>query len=150
PGQLSQRDDEIDLIMLERAWVDAIRRRDAAVVSRIMAEDFEGIDPAGNVFTQATYLPDLRTGVFGDQPIVLDEIKARIFGESAVVTSRIKISTHPTLGRLTNVYVRRKGRWQCVASHMGADGEHPQSASTPSEPNMTGTSRIQPNFGSIW
>ena len=47
--------------MLERAWADAITRRDEAVINRIMADDFEGIDPVGNVFTKATYLPDLET-----------------------------------------------------------------------------------------
>ena len=45
-------DDAIDLEMLERAWVDALNRRDAAVVSRIMADDFAGIDSAGTTFTR--------------------------------------------------------------------------------------------------
>ena len=83
--------------MLERAWAAAIPRRDAAIVNRIMADDFEGIDPVGNVFTKATYLPDLRNGAFGVQPIELDEIKTRLFGETAVVTSRIKIANRPSL-----------------------------------------------------
>ena len=52
----------IDLEMLERAWVDAVNRRDAAVVSRIVADDFGGIDSAGNRFTKAAYLLDLRNG----------------------------------------------------------------------------------------
>ena len=68
--------------MLERAWADAITRRDAAVINRIMADDFEGIDPAGNIFTKATYMPDLRNGVFASAPIELDEIKTRIFGDT--------------------------------------------------------------------
>jgi RNA polymerase sigma factor (sigma-70 family) len=111
------RDDELDIVMLERAWVDAIPRRDAAIVNRIMADDFEGIDPVANIFTKATYMPDLRNGVFTNQPIELDEIKTRLFGDTAVVTSRIKISGYSTRGRMTNVYIKRQGRWQCVASH---------------------------------
>jgi RNA polymerase sigma factor (sigma-70 family) len=111
------RGDELDVIMLDRAWVDAIPRRDAAVVNRILADDFEGVDTAGNLFTKASYLPDLRNGAFGVQTIELDEIKTRLFGETAVVTSRIKIAGHPTRGRMTNVYIKRQGRWQCVASH---------------------------------
>jgi ketosteroid isomerase-like protein len=111
------RDDELDVVLLERAWVDAIPRRDAAIVNRIMADDFAGIDPVGNIFTKATYMPDLRNGVFTNQPIELDEIKVRLFGETAVVTSRIKVAGYPTHGRMTNIYVKRRGRWQCVASH---------------------------------
>ena len=34
-----------------------------------------------------------------------------------MVTSRLKIPGYPTHGRMTNVYVKRQGRWQCVASH---------------------------------
>jgi hypothetical protein len=111
------RDDELDVVMLERAWADAIPRRDAAVVSRILADDFEGIDQVGNLITKATYLPDLRNGLFTTESIELDEIKTRLFGETAVVTSRIKVKKFPTWGRMTNVYVKRRGRWQCVASH---------------------------------
>jgi len=128
------RDEALDVELLERAWVDAIPRRDAAIIGRIMADDFEGIDPAGNIFTKATYMPDLRKGVFTTQPIELDEIKTRIFGETAVVTSRIKIQRFPTRGRMTNVYVKRQGRWQCVASHASgiAAGACPVTGTAPS------------------
>jgi RNA polymerase sigma factor (sigma-70 family) len=115
--EAARSDDEVDIVLLERAWAQAIPRRDAAIVNRIMADDFEGIDPVGNLFTKATYLPDLKNGVFTDQPIELDAIKVRLFGATAVATSRIKIPNYPTHGRLTNVYVKRQGRWQCVASH---------------------------------
>jgi RNA polymerase sigma factor (sigma-70 family) len=114
---VAARGDELDVIMLDRAWVDAIPRRDAAIVDRILADDFEGIDAAGKLFAKANYLPDLRNGAFGVQTIELDEIKTRLFGETAVVTSRIKIAGHLTPGRITNVYFKRLGRWQCVASH---------------------------------
>jgi len=116
-GETGPRDNSLDVEMLERAWVDAIPRRDVAIVNRIIAEDFAGIDPVGNTFTKAAYLHDLRNGVFTPKPIELDEIKTRIFGETAVVTSRIKIKEGPTWGRMTNVYVKLRGRWQCVASH---------------------------------
>ena len=42
--EVSRRDDELDVVMLERAWVEAIPRRDAAIVNRILTDDFEGID----------------------------------------------------------------------------------------------------------
>ena len=115
--EAARSDDEIDIEMLEHAWAQAIPRRDAAIVNRIMADDFEGIDPVGNIFTKATYMPDLRHGVFSDQPVELDELKVRLFGATALATSRIRIAGNSTQGRLTNVYVKRQGRWQCVASH---------------------------------
>src|SRR5262249_59211993 len=55
--EAARSDDELDIVMLERAWVQAIPRRDAAIVNRVLADDFQGIDPVGNIFTKATYLP---------------------------------------------------------------------------------------------
>ena len=117
-GQFPVADDAVDLEMLERAWVDALNRRDASVVSRIIAEDFAGIDSAGSGFTKASYLLDVCNGAFPAEPIVQDEVKIRLFGDSAVVTSRIKLQTGPRWNGSTNVYVKRQGRWCCVASQM--------------------------------
>jgi hypothetical protein len=61
-------DDEIDLTMLERAWADAIPRRDLAVISRILADDFEGIEPLGDTISKTAYLADLRRGVLSAEP----------------------------------------------------------------------------------
>jgi RNA polymerase sigma factor (sigma-70 family) len=109
-------DDAIDLDMLERAWVDALNRRDADVVSRIMADDFAAIDSAGSGFTRESYLLDVRNGVIPAEPIVQEEIKIRLFGDSAVVTSRIKNRRGARGDGLINVYVKRQDRWRCVAS----------------------------------
>ena len=114
--------DEVDLAMLERAWADAISRRDEAVIGRILADDFEGIEPLGAAFSRAKYVADLRSGAFGDQPVVVDEIKARLFGDFAVVTSRISAGNVPAPGRTSHIYARRQGRWLCVAAH-GSSGE---------------------------
>ena len=81
--------------MLERAWAEAIPRRDEVVIGRILADDFEGIEPLGAAFSKEEYLADLRSGTFGDQPLVVDEIKARLFGDFAVVTSRISAGNVP-------------------------------------------------------
>ena len=124
PGQMPEgareapvSEDVLDLEMLERAWVDAVNRRDMAVVRRIIADDFSTIDSAGNTSNRSDYLLGVLNGVSSNQPIALDEIKTRIFGETAAITSRIKIKTAPSSGRMTNVYVKRLGHWRCVASH---------------------------------
>jgi ketosteroid isomerase-like protein len=118
----SSSDDQVEVEMLERAWAAAIPRRDVAVVNRILAEDYEGIDPVGNRFSKSTYIPDLKNGVFASTPIELDEVQTRVLGDTAIVTSRIKVHTWPTPCRQTNVYAKRRGRWQCVASHACAIG----------------------------
>jgi len=121
-GENSRSNDELDVVMLERAWADAIPRRDDAVVDRILADGFKGVDSHANVFSKATYLRDLRDGVFSAAPIEIDEINTQIFGETVVVTMRLMTKIAPTWGRRTNVYVKWQGRWQCVASHSSSSG----------------------------
>ncbi len=122
--QATPSDAAIDIEMLERAWAAAIPRRDVATVNRIIADDYEGIDPT---FTKATYLSDLRGKGAAALSIELDEIKTRVFGDTAVAITRFKVSTDPHLGWTTHLYVRRQGRWQCVAAHASWTGK----ASTP-------------------
>ncbi len=68
-GENRRSNDELDVVMLERAWADAIARRDDAVVNRIMADDFAGIDSVANVSSKETYLRDLRNGVLSAAPV---------------------------------------------------------------------------------
>jgi ketosteroid isomerase-like protein len=111
-------DDQVDLEMIERAWADAIARRDTAVVHRILADDFEGIDQAGDSFDKPAALHDLAKGSFLDvSSAALEQVEARAVGETGVVTSRFKVRDSSARGRLTHVYTRRRGRWQCIGSH---------------------------------
>jgi ketosteroid isomerase-like protein len=58
----------------------------------------------------------------GAERVKVDEVVVRVFGEAAVVTGRTVASsggakpTTVTL-RFTDVFVRRAGHWQVVASH---------------------------------
>jgi len=54
---------------------------------------------------------------------VADEMKARVYGDAAVVTYRwtsketFKGQDISGQSRWTDTWVKRAGRWQCVASH---------------------------------
>ena len=111
-------DEQVNLEMLERAWTDAATRHDATVVNRILADDFEGIDQAGDTFDKPAAVRDLLQGTFiTDHFTELEQVKTRVFGDNAIVTSRFKARNSPARGLVTHVYILRRGRWQCVASH---------------------------------
>jgi ketosteroid isomerase-like protein len=117
-------DDAIDLDMLERAWVDALNRKNAAVVGRIIADDFVCIDSAGNRSNRQLYLANIRIGDIPGESISQQEIDVRLFDASAVVTSRIARASKQGSHGYLNVYVKRQDRWRCVASQaswIGAD-----------------------------
>jgi RNA polymerase sigma factor (sigma-70 family) len=126
----------LDVVVLQRAWFDAVSRGDAAVVDRILADDFMGIGADGNVFTKAAYVSDLRHGVFSTETSELDEMTTRILGDTAVVTFRNKAKGSQRSVRVTAIYTKREGRWQCVASHGCSIG-----ASTRSEVTTPGQAR---------
>jgi RNA polymerase sigma factor (sigma-70 family) len=117
-GTGSKTDDQIDLEMLERAWADAIARSDTAVVNRILADEFQGSDQAGDSFDKPAALHDLAKGSFQNiSSAALEQVDARVIGETGVVTGRFKVRDSSARGLLTHVYARRRGRWQCIGSH---------------------------------
>jgi RNA polymerase sigma factor (sigma-70 family) len=109
---------ELDVAMLERSWLSALERSDRDVVDRILADGFEGVDPAGRTFAKDTYLQEVAKGAYALGLIEPIEIAVRSFGDTAVLTSRIRIKSFEPNWRYTKVYVKRQGRWQCVAWHV--------------------------------
>jgi hypothetical protein len=111
---------------LARAWVAG----DRVTIERVIAPDWTTTGPDGTVRTRAQVLGEVfDTHVHGIQKITIDAIDVRLFGEAAVVSGR----TH-ALGefagerydvriRFTDVFVRRKGQWQAVASHASLLGD---------------------------
>jgi len=114
---------EQELIKLENDWADAWIKRDLAFFDRIMADDYTWTSPWGEVFTKAHNLALVRSGEDVITSWVLAELEVRVYGDAAVVTgcSTIKetykgedVSGHE---RWTHTWVKRAGRWQCVAGH---------------------------------
>ena len=114
---------EEELIKLENEWANAWVKSDVAFHDRIMSDDFTWTSPRGIVLAKSEDLAELK---FGDSVVtswVLDEMKVRVYGNAAVVTGRSTIKvTHrgkefSSQERWTDTWVKRAGRWQCVAAH---------------------------------
>jgi ketosteroid isomerase-like protein len=115
---------EQQLIQLERDWCTAQLKRDAALLGRILADDYTGVSSRGVSESKAQALASLndRTNAFtfcND-----DNFKVRIYGDVAVVTARASrsgtfngVAYKDRRTMYTDVFVRKDGRWQCVASH---------------------------------
>jgi ketosteroid isomerase-like protein len=113
---------EQELIKLEREWGDAFVKQDAAVYDRIEAADFVGTDALGGVYTRAQDIAGVKNGEWKVQSFQLSDMKVRVYGDAAVVMGQFSQKaqhkgvdrTH--VGRFTDTWVRRGGRWQVVAS----------------------------------
>ena len=114
---------EQQLMQLERDWCTANVKKDVAVISRILADDYTGVGSRGTAQTKAETLADLNDKTSGFTSCVDGNVKVRIYGEAAVVTGLgTRGGTYkgvPFKDRQflwTDTFVRREGRWQCVAS----------------------------------
>lgn len=104
---------------LARAEVE----RDAATLGRLIAHDFEGVDPAGEAMDRAEVLAAYLSGGVVLHKVRWDELNVRVFGQAGLVTGRSRIEGITPAGtfqgrfRFTDVYVLREGEWRLVASH---------------------------------
>ena len=110
---------------LIKAWVD----KDRSTIDSLLAADWRVTDPAGQVLTKAQVMKELETGERKLESGSIDDVDVRLFGAVAVVTGR----THATGSyqgntvtvklRFTDVFVKRRGQWQAVASQATVIGQ---------------------------
>jgi hypothetical protein len=115
------RTPEEELVALERQWLDAEVRGDVAALDKMFAGDFIGTAPGGNIVTKEDIVPPAEYEGRGRFPgATLKETVVRIHGTTAVVMGLVGVAhpTEPGELRFTKVYVKREGRWICVAAHL--------------------------------
>jgi ketosteroid isomerase-like protein len=116
-------DVEAVITQLERHWAAAIVKKDAAVLDRMLAEEFNGTSPTAHTFNKGFAVEDLKSGKYAVASMDLDEISVNPYGDVAVAfTSQKEKSEYAgkdTSGHyhFTDVWARKGGRWQVVASH---------------------------------
>jgi len=109
------------LMQMERDWTEAGLKKDVATLDKILADDWVGEGFTGAT-TKAQALADLKSGDSKQDSVTLGEMKVRVFGNTAVVTGtddeKSSYKGKDTSGHWiwTDVFVKRQGRWQAVAS----------------------------------
>jgi hypothetical protein len=122
PGDALLKEAEQKLRSIEREWATAVKQHDTNKVAQIEAEEFGFTDPGGNLWDRRRVLETIKSGDLEIDAFEFSDFKVRLYGETAVVTFRI-VWTAQFRGadisgpqRMTDVFVMRDGRWQCVAS----------------------------------
>ena len=116
--------DEAVLLEMQQALAKAWLTRDWPTLERIIAPEWTSTGPDGRASDRARVLAQVfETGVHKIHALKIDEVEARVFGDAAVVTGRthgvgeFNSVRYDVVIRFTDVFVRRAGRWQAVASH---------------------------------
>jgi len=107
---------------MEDAWVNAIVHKDINVLNHVIADDFGGLSPNGFAYTKQEAISDVQSGSYVVDSMVLENVKVRVYGDTALVTfyqnEKSKFGDEDRSGRyaFTDVWVKRDGVWQAVAS----------------------------------
>ena len=118
--------DEQALIALDKQWTAAelrLNADDQKTISKIVADDFKGTTPYGEIQTKAQYIAALKSTQDTD---VADEYVVQFYdgGKLAIMSHRGSVNGKPTY-RSTHVWVKRSNNWQLVQSHVSNIGEPP-------------------------
>ena len=103
---------------LARAWM----QHDRAFVESILAPEWSVTQADGSILDRATVLGTFFDTVSFDSSVV-DDVTVMLFVDAAVVRGRTsvyaRVNGTPVSARIrfTDVFIRRSGRWQAVASH---------------------------------
>jgi ketosteroid isomerase-like protein len=119
---------EQELLNLMQDWMNAEVKADMDFLDRFIADDCVMTDPAGNVWTKAQFLAGLKSGEGAVKSFALDNMKARIYGDAGVINGRMTANQtfrgQDISGQYqcTDVFIKKAGRWQCVAIHLSMIG----------------------------
>jgi len=124
PAETKTGTAEQELLNLMQDWMNAEVKADMAFLDRFITEDCVITDPTGAVWTKAQFLEGLKSGEGVVISFVLDNMKARIYGDAAVVNGRMTAKQtfrgQDISGQYqcTDMFIKKAGRWQCVAIHL--------------------------------
>ncbi len=111
------------LVQVENEWGRALVERNVGAFSRCLADEWVLTTSGGSSVTKSMALADLASGALRIESFRIDDVSVRAYGETAIVrgliTERSSLRGADTSGkrRFTDVFVKRDGRWQAVASH---------------------------------
>jgi hypothetical protein len=124
PSQSGASADQDALLRLERAWNDALEKRDLAWLEQNLASDMTDINSAnGALYTKAKNIEIMKSDKTVYDSLELSNLNARVEGNAGIVTGINQIGGLDEQGQrflvrfaFTDTYIKRDGRWQVWAS----------------------------------
>lgn len=119
---------EQDVVTVYQQFNDALVKKDAAALERILADDFSETDTSiGVIKSKEFFLAPYKDGSVSGQGLEAVEAKdskVSIHGGTAVLTARVVLRGRTRDGQsynvpalITSVFGKRDGRWRMIASH---------------------------------
>lgn len=113
---------EKDILKLENDWLVAWQKKDSAFLQKLWADEYLDTDYDGQTYTKGQDLANVTNSGTSVTSFSLTEMKVHTYGDTAVVTGlnsmKSTFNGRDSSGayRFTDVFVKRDGRWQVVAT----------------------------------
>jgi len=114
-----------ELIKLEEEWHNAYLKRDAAPLERILADEYIAVSGNGGSYSKTQSIEGLKNDTATYEYSTPYDMDFRFYGDAVVVIGRTKEKGKAQNGteftveyRWTDVFVKKNGRWQCVAAQV--------------------------------
>ena len=117
PAQTANADDTV--LNLVQTWLNAESQGDSAALDKLIADDFLGTGPGGNILNKHDIVPaDGQERPRMPESHVKDSV-VRLYGETAVVMGSVEYKALNQPGfRFTLVFLNRGQGWQMIAAHL--------------------------------
>jgi ketosteroid isomerase-like protein len=122
PGESTMPSDTETLLELNRHYVRAAQESDVAWYADNLADDYMSSTPEGALLDRAGFLQRM-SHTFPGTGAQAVEPRVRIMGDVAFIHSGFrwtKADASMGVGRYTDMYAKRGGRWLCVSAHFNA------------------------------
>jgi ketosteroid isomerase-like protein len=108
------------LRQLNQDFVRSVEHSDVRRFDEILAEDFLNSNPDGSLVDRTGFLAQIaRPAMISN--LEAHDVRIRILGDIAIIHARTtykKPDGQAGVGRYTDVWARRQGRWLCVCAHV--------------------------------
>jgi uncharacterized protein (TIGR02246 family) len=113
--------DEKAVSRLVHEWLDALLKNDLDALDSIIADDYIITNSDGSVLGKQQDMEPLKSGLKFEYAAI-EDLRVRVYGDTAVATGittfkgNFKGRAFTARERFTDVWVKRNGLWQAVAS----------------------------------
>ena len=116
-------------------WPKAYREQDTQLLDRLLAEEFQSIDAEGAWSSKAAELDYIRKNKptyesfrFAIKRMDLFENNTAVVAGTGLITEKSGDRRVVTEYQSTNIFIKRAGRWQAIASHISGIKEQARSS----------------------
>ena len=109
------------VLQLVQTWLDAESQGDSATLDKLLADDFIGTGPGGNILSKGDIVPPAGEERPKMAKSRVKDSTMRLFGNTAVVMGSVAYETLNQPGfRFTLVFMDRGKGWQMIAAHLAS------------------------------